>query len=136
VGRRRRDPDVCQICGVKPECAVRIHRDFPFIDGKCYGLMCFTCFSIPKKWEYDSVMDRVMCYSHYSPYYLHSVQEMVSDGWVKEEAEFSLKAVKRLLVGTLSIAKPIGGRHVFECLVLSSEVELVGWPDDKFSLKF
>lgn len=135
---RRKDPNLCAICGLDPECIVRVHHHIPFIDGKCYDLICFACYSVPKRWEYDQKTDHITCYNRLSPYHLHSVQEMMSDGWSKSEAEFAIKSVKKLLVNIPQVISPLGGQHVFECLSLNNmpEIEIEGWDSDKLKLKF
>ncbi len=130
----RRQDGQCGVCGLEPECGVRVYRDCPFIDGRRYNLICFTCYSVPKKWEYDKFVG-VICYKHPSPYYLHTVDEMISDGWTRHESEFAIKAVKRALAKTTPI-NPIGGKHIFECLVLSDTIEIIDWPSAQFYLKF
>lgn len=134
----RRSPDHCGVCGLSPECLVRVHHRIPFIDGKCYDMMCFTCYSVPKKWEYDEKTNRVICYSNSSPYYLHSVQEMIEDGWTKSEAEFAIKAVKKLLINIPPIIIPFGGKYILECISLDNmpEIEIDGWSNGELKLKF
>ena len=135
---KRKDPNLCGICGIDPECIVRVHHHITFVDGKCYDLICFACYSVPKRWEYDPKSDTVICYNNYSPYHLHSIQEMVADGWSKSEAEFAIKAVKKLLSNVMPIPDPVGGKHIFECISFGvmDTIEIDGCENDKFALKF
>lgn len=134
MGRKRNDPDRCGACGREPDCFTRAFSHSRFIDGRHHSLICFTCLSVPKRWEHDG--DRLICYSEASPYYLHSVQEMMVDGWTKAEAEFAINSVKKLLTDIPKVAQPIGGQHVLGSLIFSDQVELVGWPNSDYSLKF
>lgn len=68
-------------------------NDQPFIDGRVYEYMCFVCYSTPKRSEYNPKTDQ------YDQIFgqLHSVQEMLDDGFNKQEAELSLKAMRKLV---------------------------------------
>ncbi len=39
---------LCSICGQKLDVYTSIHKAHPFIDGKFYPFVCFTCFFVPK----------------------------------------------------------------------------------------
>lgn len=132
--KKQQNPDVCGICGLDPYCSVRIYHDRPFIDSNYYDLICFTCHSVPKKWEHDEKSDRFFCYINPSPFHLHTVQEMVADGWTKSEAEFAIKAVKKSIEKVVQIPNSTNGVHILQNLVFK-ESEIVGWPNGDLSLK-
>ena len=112
--------DDCPICGQFIETIVRYHSEEPFIDGRCYNLMCFTCASIPRVWE-SGPDGQVIWYGTKSPDRLSSVEDMMSDGWGKKEAEISIKAVKKLLKNPRIIVVPENGVNIFECLYLNDQ---------------
>lgn len=131
--------ECCAICGLIPEVIVRVHNNIPYVDGRCYELMCFACYSVPKRWEYNNKTDAITCYRYNSPYHLHSVNELVSDGWSKSEAEFAIKAVKRTLTDTCKLA-PVGGVNIFNTLYFGeyseyNNIEISGWNDGNVRLK-
>jgi hypothetical protein len=39
---------LCSICSQKIDVYTHIHKTHPFIDGKFYPIVCFTCFFVPK----------------------------------------------------------------------------------------
>lgn len=39
---------LCSICGQKLDIYTSVHKQHPFIDGKLYPFVCFTCFFVPK----------------------------------------------------------------------------------------
>ena len=84
----------CPICGNEIEIIVRGYVEDPFIDGKTYNEMCFTCSSVPKMWKYDEETEELIVYSEFSQTRLHTIDEMVSDGFEKEESRQSIRAVR------------------------------------------
>lgn len=109
--------DDCQICGQFVETIVRFHAEEPFVDGRCYNFICHTCASIPRTWASDSNGEMIW-YGTKSPDRLASVEDMVTDGWTKKEAEISIKAVKKLLKNPRIIIVPEHGIHIFESLFI------------------
>lgn len=109
--------DDCPICGQFIEVIVRYHSEEPFVDGRYYDLICFTCASIPKTWEYGPDGE-IVWYGTKSPDRLATVEDMVSDGWGKQEAERSIKAVRKLLKNPRVIIVPELDTNVLECLFL------------------
>lgn len=106
----------CPICGADIEILVRYHSEEPFIDGRTYAVICFTCASIPKTWGYEN--GEVVVYKYKNPERLCSVEDMMEDGWERCEALRSLKAVKKLLKKPKFVLVPENGVHVFEQLFL------------------
>ena len=84
----------CPICGNEIEILVRAYVEDPFIDGRTYNDMCFTCSSVPKMWKYDEATEELTVYSEFSQTRLHTIDEMVSDGFGKEESRQSIRAVR------------------------------------------
>jgi len=85
---------ICPICDLEIEVLCRGYSDECFIDGKKYPLICFSCASVPKNWEYDEETDDVITYDQHDPKRLHTVEEMVDDGWTQAEAKIAIKSVK------------------------------------------
>jgi hypothetical protein len=112
----------CPVCKCDIEVIVRFHTDEPFVDGRTYSEMCFTCASVPKTWEYDAVADEVIVFDFKSPNRLCTVEDMVSDGWDKEEAQRSIKAVKKLLKNPRFVVASVFGVNVFEHLFVGEEL--------------
>lgn len=115
--------DKCDICGKVPYCTVSSYQDGPFVDGRTYNIVCFTCSSVIKKWEYDKGLGTIITYNHASPFYLCTVEDMMTEGWSQQEAEHAIKAVKKKLESLL-VVKPVGGKHILECIILSETVRL------------
>lgn len=80
-------------------------------------MICFTCYTIPKTWEYGPG-DEIIWYGTKSPDRLSTVAEMVGEGWEKHEAEKSLKAIKRLLKNPRIVIVSDLEVNVLECLFL------------------
>jgi hypothetical protein len=113
--------DNCPICGQFIEVIVRLHAHEPFVDGRCYDMICFTCFTIPKTWEYGRDGE-IIWHGTKSPDRLATVEEMMSEGWDKQEAEKSLKAIKRLLRNPRIVIVPENGVNILECLFLGESL--------------
>jgi hypothetical protein len=110
--------DNCPICGLPIEVMVRFFADDPFIDGRTYDLICFTCASVPK--TYDE--DETIVFEGRRADKLCTPEDMIADGWTKAEATYSIKAVKRLLKNPKTIIVPDGGVNIFECLFMEIEI--------------
>lgn len=41
----------CSICGQKADVFTQSHRKEPFVDGRNYECVCFTCYFVPKTLE-------------------------------------------------------------------------------------
>jgi len=115
------DDYLCPICKTPIEVIVRCFSEEPFIDGRTYPEICFTCANVPKTWEYDKDGEIVMFGGRRADK-LSTPEDMMSDGWTREEAECSIKAVKRLLKNPKVIIAPDGDIHIFEVLFMEVEV--------------
>lgn len=113
--------DNCPICGEFIEVIVRLHAHDPFVDGRCYDMICHTCFVVPMTWEYDKDGE-VIWHGTKSPNRLASVAHLMSEGWEKAEAERSIKAVKRLLKNPRILIVPDLEVNVLECLFLGESI--------------
>ena len=65
-------------------------RYSPFIDGRNYQYICDCCRNVPKTTEF--VDGEWIAYEYGSK--LRTPEEMIKDGWNKEESNRSVKAVK------------------------------------------
>jgi hypothetical protein len=111
--------DNCPICGAFIEVIVQWHSEVPFVDGRYYDLVCFTCASVPRVWAWGEDGEMVW-YGTKSPDRLASVEDMMSDGWSKEEAQQSIKAIKKLLKNPRIIIESDLDFNVLECLFLGN----------------
>jgi hypothetical protein len=91
MGRKPRSEDECPICGQYISVIASGYRNEPFLDGKKYHVMCFTCACTVKGAFTFRVGENL---KPIVPGELYTVQEMMEDGFDKKEAEISLKAVK------------------------------------------
>ena len=85
------DDYLCPICKTPIEVIVRCFSEEPFIDGRTYPEICFTCANVPKTWEYDKDGEIVMFGGRRADK-LSTPEDMMSDGWTREEAECSIKS--------------------------------------------
>lgn len=112
MGRHREG--FCQICGAETDVIVSAYRNHPFIDGRCYQELCFTCYEVPKVSEYfEEYNDGVRIHKDVIVYYngldqtkLHSLEEMMADGFGREESQRSIKAIKAAIKKGLPLPKP------------------------------
>lgn len=116
------DDYLCPICKQPIEAIVRYFSEDPFIDGRTYSEICFTCANVPKTWEYDENGEAIFFEGRRADK-LCTPEDLMADGWDRKEAEISIKAVKKLLKNPKTIIAPEGGVHILE--VLFMEVELV-----------
>jgi len=42
---------VCCVCGQKTDIYTDVHKKAPFVDGKNYPAVCFTCYFVPRTYE-------------------------------------------------------------------------------------
>jgi hypothetical protein len=81
--KKHKKSDLCPLCGQALDLYCTGNRNTPFVDGKTYSKLCFTCYNVPKtiKQVYDeegSVVDEVDL--GYSPKHLHTAKELVDLG--------------------------------------------------------
>lgn len=86
----------CPICGELIEVVVTAYKRIPFINGKNYEEICFTCDSVPKMHSFDELKNELIVYNNFDKNRLNTLEEMISDGFTKKESQISIKAVKRI----------------------------------------
>src|SRR5688572_15324741 len=114
----RNNDDHCPLCGDLMEVRVLGFHSTPFVDGRKYDAICFPCSDVPKTtWDEHSTRGFL------DPNCLHTVEEMISDGWSREEAKRSLKAVQRAIRTSPSLyqIESALGVNVLEQLYLPDE---------------
>lgn len=89
--------DDCPICGEYIDIAVSGFRETPFINGKTYEYICFTCASTPKNTFVAILFDNDIIEYNKNKGMLNNLEEMVADGFNKKRAETSIKAIKKLI---------------------------------------
>lgn len=87
---KKKDENLCPLCGDFMIAVCTGFRRLPFIDGRTYNYICDCCRNVPKTCEFVDG-DWVMC--EYGSK-LRTPEEMMSDGWNKEQSNRSVKAVK------------------------------------------
>ena len=112
----------CPICGNYIDVVVRYYALEPFIDGRNYDKICYTCANVPKTWEYDQ-SGEIVVYDHISPNRLRTVEEMMEEGWDKKEANDSIKAIKKLLKKPSFTVVPENGIHIFRQLFIDVQLD-------------
>ena len=83
--------DFCPICDEYIDINVKGFGSEPFITGRTYESMCYTCACVPKSSFIifkgtENIKDPI-----------NSLDEMLADGFDKKRAETSIKSVKKLL---------------------------------------
>jgi len=105
---------ICSLCGQKTDIYTTVHRSKPFVDGKNYQKLCFTCFSVPKTLNqtYNSrglIKEEIEI--PYSCQNLHTPKEVYSEGSADslKQAKKSVESVMescKSCVTTKEIKKP------------------------------
>lgn len=112
------DDDRCRVCGAEPIAIVRCFAHEPFIDGRNYELICFTCANVPKTYQILPNGDYEF-WGYQDPEKLKTVREMTEDGFTEREAQVSIKAIQKLVRNPkINLGDTC---HVFGCLYLDSE---------------
>lgn len=101
----------CEVCGQRTDIYTGIHKKEPFVDGKNYAVVCFTCYFVPKTLaqRYDkegSVLEEEEL--PYSPDNLCTPRELQDQGAADSprQAKTSVEAVQRLCKGVRKPKKP------------------------------
>jgi len=116
--------DFCDICGVVPRSLTRYYANHPFVDGRCYSLICWTCACIPKT-EYIDENGKFVFLRNPDSEHLNSFEEMVyEDGFPRIDTDRSLKAVKKLLKCVKSNFESMHTAHIFAQLFFGDSVEM------------
>ena len=88
--------EACRVCGCGPDewlATSRCFMETPFLDGRHYDLVCFTCCCVRKQLKYDKETDTyIECFGE-----LRTVAEMMEDGFSKNASERSILAIKKLM---------------------------------------
>lgn len=102
---------VCEVCGQKADIYTGVHKKEPFVDGRNYSVVCFTCHFVPKtlnqKYDSDgSVLEEEEL--PYSPNILCTPKELHEQGAADSlrQAKASVEAVQRLCKGVRPPKKP------------------------------
>jgi hypothetical protein len=90
---------LCSLCSQTKDIYTDVCKNKPFVDGKLYPKLCFTCFFVPKTIEqiYDSkglIKEEIPL--SYSCENLHSAKELYSQGSAEslKQAKKSLESVQ------------------------------------------
>lgn len=102
---------VCEVCGQKTDIYTGVHKKFPFVDGRNYSLVCFTCYFVPKIKEQKYTSEGSVLEDLNLPY---SPQNLCTAGELHElgasdtlkQAKTSVEAVQKACKGVRSPKKP------------------------------
>jgi hypothetical protein len=84
----------CTICKQDLYALDKRFNKHPFIDGRKYHAICWTCGNVPKNYEWDEEKEELTVFDEFDPKRLFTVDEMMSDGFGREESRISIRAVK------------------------------------------
>jgi len=84
---------LCKICNQPVDTIVR-YDEAPFIDGNYYDIVCHLCHSVPRSWAYGAD-GSIIWYGFLDPNRLASVELLMREGWSREQAIVSIKAIKK-----------------------------------------
>lgn len=103
---------ICPICQQKTDIYTTAHKINPFVDGKTYSILCFTCFFVPKILEqkYDKneliieEIDLPYCCSNF-----HTAKELYEQGSAEtlKKAKICIESVKNACSKANKIKKTI-----------------------------
>jgi len=113
----------CAICGRDPKVITRAYAHQPFVDGRNYDLICWTCANVPKGWYTDETGE-VIVLDHFDPDMINDVREMMAEGWDKVDAEISIKAVRKILKSPKTSFTSFHDNHVFAQLIFGDQIEM------------
>lgn len=115
--------DYCNICGADPKAIVRVYANEPFVDGRTYGMICWMCANVPKSWYYDD-NDEVVVLGYFDRDRINTVKELMAEGWDRDEAERSVKAIMKLLKSPLIRFESELSTNVFSHLIFGDDIEM------------
>jgi hypothetical protein len=93
--KKNKSPDECPICGQFMNVICSGYHHKPFADGRCYEFICQGCYEVPCTRRF--VEDCWMLVKYEYGKELHTLEEMMSFGWEKQEAQICIKAVKKVI---------------------------------------
>jgi hypothetical protein len=97
-------PKNCRVCGQKMDIYTKVHKNSPFVDGKNYDEICFTCYFVPKVSEQIYNPDGTLLEERPLPYScanLNAPEELFARGSSHslKEARTCVEAVTKLCSG-------------------------------------
>lgn len=104
---------ICDVCGQKTDVYTGAHRKAPFVDGKNYAAVCFTCYFVPKTTEQEYGKDGGLVEERgvpYSPLNLNAARDLLDQGAADtlSYAQKCVEAVSRACRGVRPQKKPAG----------------------------
>lgn len=95
----------CEICGQKADIYTGVHKKSPFVNGKNYAVVCFTCFFVPKTVEQKYRADGALEEEVELPY---SCQHLLSPKEVHEQgASDSLAGAKKSVEAVVNACRGV-----------------------------
>jgi len=96
---------ICEICGSVPDCVVAYYREHTFIDGCKHEIVCHCCSFLPR--FYGDDVGLVIHGPRDFMYRFHTINEMIEDGWKKEEILKSMNGLRRIMKNKIIPTIPI-----------------------------
>jgi hypothetical protein len=102
--KKLKKTDLCPICEEFMDLAIISCKKTPFVDGRNYSKMCFTCWHVPKE-EVQIYDEKMKIKKIEGPFYdhihLNSAQELVDEGSADclKQARKSIRCVKKKCKG-------------------------------------
>lgn len=107
---------ICEVCGNYVQAQVRYFSMIPFVDGRFYQLVCWTCANVPKIVPVnDEPFIRPGGGDGVTPGLISSVEDMQEDGWSREDARAAIKVVaNKIKQMPISLTKNFGNVYINE----------------------
>ena len=84
---KKSDGFSCPLCGCEMEVVVSAYGSEPFIDGRYYEQICFTCHNVPQTYHFDEKSNELVIYP-WRPDKLYTWEQMCSEvGYDKKDKE-------------------------------------------------
>lgn len=102
---------ICEVCGQKTDVYTGVHKKHPFVDGRNYGAVCFTCYFVPKttdqKYDKDGSLEEEVSLP-YSCQHLQTARDLHDQGAsdTLRYAQACVEAVKGVCKGVRPPKKP------------------------------
>jgi hypothetical protein len=94
----------------------------PFIDGRTYSAICFSCSEVPKMEDFDELTNEIVIHHGMEPSRLNSVKEMMAQGFGEHESTRSIKAVKKALKKAKAVITSETENHIYNKLFMPQDL--------------
>ena len=94
---KKQQDGYCGVCGSFCDVVVSAYRKGrkPFLDGRNYEEVCHCCHAA---WRITELVgDKWVSYDPYNDIHLYTIDELMTDGFPKDRAKLSIKAIKKAM---------------------------------------